>query len=513
MTGDLRLEVGVDGGFGACGPDQLKPCCKGVRKGGLACEVAVILGLFEPCERSGAGLLRGACQVAPIWVVWFYLSAVFARSGAHARPDGRDQSQPRHGRAIGEAIAHGRDDEAGVAGGAVEGYAACGVNDARVGKPARYERDIVLWRHARHGFDMRGDVVAGDLGKERSHFWVGHTACNRVEGEHLTRAADHLMAAIEDADLHSFVIMHVRGEGRPDLVPIGASGAEVIFDDPLTEAFMRHGYSVLDAKLSHKGMFVRTSGRHDAIDHGIGEAAGCIDPICQLRIREPREGDNRLPQDCTIALKIVTAHSGERASTVIAADAEGGHDGAECSYRFLRVGGVMDDIGMGRIEGFGDRIDIVAAFGHGEGHDADIGLRHARDERGVTCDDRDVVDHRACDFGTAARGRQFDQGRHVVLRGQFLALRFVIGADARADNGPVLRQPILHKAVEVPRLVGAVEIAKADMDDAGCQGAAVIGGTQDTFGQSVKRHVGQGNGFGFLGRIRHQLIQFPPSTL
>ena len=70
--------------------------------------------------------------------------------------------------------------------------------------------------------------------------------------------------------------------------------------------------------------------------------------------------------------------------------------------RGIGIGGVVENVGVVCVKSLGHRIDVIAAFGHRQRHDADRGIGHLRDQRGVALIDRDKVDHRAYDFGGAA---------------------------------------------------------------------------------------------------------------
>ena len=76
----------------------------------------------------------------------------------------------------------------------------------------------------------------------------------------------------------------------------------------------------------------------------------------------------------------------------------------------------------------------------------------------------------------AAVGFLLDHGGQPVLRHQLLAHGLVGLADAGADQGPVMIGAGGEEVVEIDGLMGAVEVADAEMDDAGGEGAPVIGG-------------------------------------
>ena len=316
------------------------------------------------------------------------------------------------------------------------------------------------------------------------------------------------MARIQDADLHHLVSMDIGGEGRADAVPIGTACAKRILDHPLAEILVRHGGGIGDADLAGQRQFGGAGGGHDAIDHGIGKGAVGVDPIGEVGVGEPRKSRHHLPQDRAIAPQVVARKARERPLPRRPPEPQRRDHRAKSGAGAARMGHVMGDVGMGCIEAPGG-IDEIAALGHGQGHDADRGIGHGGDEGGVALCDGEIVDHRPGHFGAAALGRQFDERGHAILRQEPVAHARVIGADACAKDGPILRQTLLHQAVGIPGLMGAVKIAQPDMDDAGREPRAVIAGAQD-----VLRQIGQRGGGERNGAVHgHQLIHWPPSTL
>jgi sugar phosphate isomerase/epimerase len=100
---------------------------------------------------------------------------------------------------------------------------------------------------------------------------------------------------------------------------------------------------------------------------------------------------------------------------------------------------------------------------------------------------------------------EFDDGRQPVLREETLAHDLVTGLDARADDRPIAIHSGIEKPVQVVRLMRAMKIADSDVNDPGRQFLAPV----CRLGHTPKRRE--------VGEIelqrRHQLIQFPPSTL
>ncbi len=123
---------------------------------------------------------------------------------------------------------------------------------------------------------------------------------------------DHLVAGVQDADLHRLVIVDVVGECRAGPVPVRAPGAELVLDHPLAEVLVRDRRRVVDAELRGQRQFLRAGGGHDAVDHGVGKAAVPVDPVGQIGVGQPGQRHDRLAQDGAVALQVVAALAGER---------------------------------------------------------------------------------------------------------------------------------------------------------------------------------------------------------
>ena len=113
----------------------------------------------------------------------------------------------------------------------------------------------------------------------------------------------------------------------------------------------------------------------------------------------------------------------------------------------------------------------------------------------------------------APLGVKFDKGRQTVLCKQVLTHVAVILHHAGTDDSPIGGIALLHQSVHIPGKVGTVEIANADMNDTGCEPAAVIARQRGCPGQIGKGGIAQWHGAGFLAGEVHQLIHCPPSTL
>src|SRR5262249_26982293 len=158
----------------------------------------------------------------------------------------------------------------------------------------------------------------------------------------------------------------------------------------------------------------------------------------------------------------------------------------------------------GKVAGRG--VDEVAAFRDGQRDDADLlAGERADDCRGIP--DRQVVDHRADDMGLAARLLLLDDRGQPILPREIAAHRDLFRPEAGADDREVAALPLVEKRVEIGRLVGAMKIADAEMDDPRREIAGAISGDGDGGtepGQSSRR---QGYGHGsFLGVLARKYL-------
>ena len=78
--------------------------------------------------------------------------------------------------------------------------------------------------------------------------------------------------------------------------------------------------------------------------------------------------------------------------------------------------------------------------------------------------------------------------------GERVAHLHVVGGDAGADDGPVAVAAGVHQPVEVDLQVGAVEVADAEMHDAGREVGAGVGGARHAGRELGQRLQRKGNG-------------------
>ena len=76
-------------------------------------------------------------------------------------------------------------------------------------------------------------------------------------------------------------------------------------------------------------------------------------------------------------------------------------------------------------------------------------------------------------------GSKLDQRGQAILRQQPLTHLSVVAAHSGSDDGPIVGLALLHELMNVPSLMGAVEISKTDMNNARRQLRTLIGRSAD----------------------------------
>ena len=297
---------------------------------------------------------------------------------------------------------------------------------------------------------------------------------NGFDTQQFAEARDHLVAAVEQSNLHPLEVMHPIREDRARLVPIRTAGTEVVLHDPMPEALVGHRHLVIDAERLHQCQLLGPRGGHDAVHHGVGEAAVGIDPVSQLRVRQAGQRHHGLAQHLAVAQQVVAALAGKGADAPLAPQLECGHHRPESGAGTVGIFGIVLDVRVVFIETLGCRVDVVASLGHGQGDDADRPIGHLLDQGAVALFHRQVIDHRTHHLRRLARGIEFDQCGQAVLRPHLLAHLAVVGTHPRADDRPVMIQSLLEQPVQIPGLVRAMEVTQADMHDARGQRRTVV---------------------------------------
>ena len=308
-----------------------------------------------------------------------------------------------------------------------------------------------------------------------------------MDVEQPRRIGDRGVTAVEDPDLHQFVGRNVGRERDPDGLQRRPPGREPVLHHPLPELFAEDRPIVLKAALvAQKRPFPVGRRRRDAVDHRIGEGDAPANPAREFGIGELSEAGDGVLGDMTVAGDVVAGHHGERRNSCGAAALERGGDEAKRRLRRFRVLGVVDDVGMGGIEMLGRWRDVVAALGDGQRDDASARLgERVHERRDIVRPDK--IDHRTGDADMRRLRLLLDDCRQPVLFLKLLTDRDVRIAHPRPDDRPVVIAPGVEQIVEIDRLMRAVKVADANMNDAGAKVRASIFRRRDACRQARER--------------------------
>jgi hypothetical protein len=234
---------------------------------------------------------------------------------------------------------------------------------------------------------------------------------------------------------------------------------------------------VLDAEARPDLLAVGVGGLGgDAVHHRVGEPHLALDPVAQLGVAQPREGAEHLPAQVPVALQVVARHHRERRQPALPPPPQRLHDQAEGGPRHRIGPEVGDHAWVGLVELRGGGVEVVAALRDGERDDPRRLVRHLLDHRLGVVGREQVLGDRADHPRLVGPVAALDHQRvEAVLRVERLLHAPVGRHHPDPADAPVQRLALVHEAIEVHRLVRAVEAAHAEVHDAGADAAAVVG--------------------------------------
>ena len=229
---------------------------------------------------------------------------------------------------------------------------------------------VLLQVDARHFGQRRGPLAVHveRTGKADEHLVAAglvHVGMTQQQPE----VGDHLVAAVEQTQLHQFVGLHIVDHLHPHLLEGGAPSRKLVLQHPLQEIFADHGPGVLDAELLGDHRTVRLGGRGgNAVYHTVREGDVLADPTAQLSVAEFSEGQDHAPREVTVATDIVTAEHGERRTACCTPAAQRLHNEAEQCFGVLLVaaGEISSHRGGISPELPGGGVVVVTALGDGQ---------------------------------------------------------------------------------------------------------------------------------------------------
>eukprot|EP01022_Parablepharisma_sp_SALTPOND_P026956 TRINITY_DN652_c1_g5_i1.p1 TRINITY_DN652_c1_g5~~TRINITY_DN652_c1_g5_i1.p1 ORF type:complete len:870 (-),score=339.47 TRINITY_DN652_c1_g5_i1:20-2629(-) len=322
-------------------------------------------------------------------------------------------------------------------------------------------------------FQGRFHFLGQHGGDELFQLRVLHGAVHGLVADQCAQVGQCRVAAIEHAQLGVLVGRGLLDHRHAGVFPAWTRAAETVFQHPLAEALGHHRPGVFHAQApGHMGQVIGAGLGHDAVDHGIGEGHLRGNPLCQRRLQCGGKSQHHAARGIAIGRQVVARHHGEGRQTRAAAAQQRMHDETDGAARLGRAQ-VVFDIGMVQQQGAAGRVVAVTLFGDGQADDVAARIGHG-------------IEHCLRRLGGDQRGQQGTghlqafalgvtdgHGVEMVLRGQ--GVTRVGGAQGDADDAPA-QVAGGDGGFSVERLVGAMEGAQAQVDDARLQPAAVIGG-------------------------------------
>ena len=309
----------------------------------------------------------------------------------------------------------------------------------------------------------------------------------------VAEVGERLVAGVEETQLHQFVRHDVCDELDFGLLEFRPAEREVVFEHPLRERLADDWPGVVDAEARLHLLDVgRRGDRRDAVDHGVRECDVGFDPLAERLVLAHRVGGEHLVRNFAVGLDVVGTHDGERRDTAITAAAQCLDGQAEDGRRRGIAGEVGGDRRVVVVEVTSDVMEVIAALGDRQRHDARRGGSHQLDDALGIVRCVQVVDDGADDVSVVLAVRVLhDQRVQAVLRLERVAHAHVARHHADAADAPVHRQPGVHQTVHVHRLMRAVETAGAEVDDAHRDLGAVVGRARDACRELRQSGIGE----------------------
>ncbi|MNY03518.1 hypothetical protein D3C86_1361430 [compost metagenome] len=295
------------------------------------------------------------------------------------------------------------------------------------------------------------------------------------------------MGPVEQPQLGVLPPLDRVGQLHPKGRKVRPLAGEPVLDHPLGEGLgLDHALIFHPETGAQTGHVVRNGGRHDPVDHGLGEGSLGLDPLGQSRVNAPRHGDDARADALAVVRNIIAADDREGLQPRRLSRRQRRDDEARRGARRGDVGQIGRHVRVVQQQVAGRRIEAIALLGHRQGDDVDVGVSHGGDQGGGVFRPHQNAATGADHSQVLLRPVAHDQGVETVLRVQLVAHA------RRAQRGPEdapAQVATLQRIVEHHRLVGAVKGADAQMDHAGFHCGAVVAGYGDLGGQALQGRV------------------------
>ncbi len=315
----------------------------------------------------------------------------------------------------------------------------------------------------------RRDLVPHHGVEEMLQFRIGDGLAHERVAARQAKIGQRRMGGVENMQLDALIGIDVFDDLRPHIAPGRQRPGEAVLDHPLRERLALHaGFVVHSQRGGDAGAMCFAGGRHDAVHQRQGKSGVGAQPASQLWQGARRESFDSGGQARTIVLQIVAGNDRHRPGAVSAPFLQPQRQPADGGSWALRRGQIGDDVGMGEIE-FALGIQAIAFLRKRQRH----GMRGGRSQRHLQC--RRI----------ARREQRLFQHAHDAIAGGLVqsldGIKTILRRQRIGHIGPLQRgaddDPIAtgfqDRIFREHRLVGAMESADAQMDNAGLQCGAV----------------------------------------
>mmetsp|Transcript_15687 Transcript_15687/g.31882 ORF Transcript_15687/g.31882 Transcript_15687/m.31882 type:complete len:263 (+) Transcript_15687:1025-1813(+) len=246
---------------------------------------------------------------------------------------------------------------------------------------------------------------------------------------------------VEQPELHVFVGGDVLDDECAGILPAWTSLGEFVLDDPLGVVLGTDWPCVVDGEIPlHESDVLRSRGRRDAVDHGIGERTVLINPLVEADITPNAisELEDDLLGQVSVERQVVAGQHSERFVPIGHSSSEALHNEADGSLGSVRRLEVVLDERVSVIQVAGSVVEHVCLLGHSEAGNAGLLVLETREDlfRVFALPRKDVVTDGPDDLHRCLLGLLRHQRVQVVLLGKGLLHLFVSACQSHPTDAP-----------------------------------------------------------------------------
>mmetsp|Transcript_27623 Transcript_27623/g.80051 ORF Transcript_27623/g.80051 Transcript_27623/m.80051 type:complete len:199 (+) Transcript_27623:648-1244(+) len=174
------------------------------------------------------------------------------------------------------------------------------------------------------------------------------------------------MTSIQDSKFGQLIWFYILDKLNSHLFQSGSFTIDkVVFHHPLYEWLTKDRIVVLDPICClHKVNFFPSRFGSNAINHAIGEADMFLNPSTQVWVLQFGQTTNDVTSRVSIVRNVITTNDRKRSHTSLASLTKGLHNHTNNRLRIFRMGNVMLNVWMRRVERSRRGTQIVSTFGN-----------------------------------------------------------------------------------------------------------------------------------------------------